>query len=176
VLASAALADTFLAQGNRVGLLVYGKYLHWTFPAYGRIQREKILHSLAEARIGGSEIFASLSHLPARLFPVNSQIVVVSPLASDDLSTLVHLRARGYQVMVISPDPVNFELAHLAPGPEVTQAARILGMERDLLIRQLRRAGIQALDWDVTQPFDQVVRYSLSRAPQAMRAVGRLKE
>lgn len=174
VLAAAALADTFLSQGNRVGLLVYGKYLHWTLPAYGKIQREKILHALAEARIGGSEIFASLRHLPARLFPVNSQIVVVSPLAGDDLQALVQLRARGYQVLVVSPNPVTYELAQLASTREVTQAARILAMERTLLIRQMRRAGIQALDWDVTQPFDQLVRQSLSRAPQTMRAFGRL--
>ncbi len=174
VLAAAALTDTFLAQGNRVGLLIYGKYLHWTLPAYGKIQREKVLHALAGARTGNSDIFASLAHLPARLFPLNSQIVVVSPLASDDLGTLVHLRARGYQVMVVSPNPVNYELAHLAPRQEVKQAARILTLERALVIQQLRRAGIQVLDWDVTQPFDQLVRHSLSRAPQVMRAVGSL--
>ncbi len=50
-----------LSQGNRLGLLVYGKYLHWTLPAYGKLQREKILHALAEARSGGSDIFASLA-------------------------------------------------------------------------------------------------------------------
>ena len=174
VLAAAALSDAFLAQGNRVGLLVYGKYLHWTLPAYGKLQREKILHALAGARSGGSDIFASLAHLPTRLFPVNSQIVVVSPLTTDDLGTLVHLRARGYQVMVISPDPVRYEMTHLRPGDEVRKAARILRLERDLLLKHLRRAGIQTLDWDVSQPFDQVVRHSLSRAPQQLRALGRL--
>jgi uncharacterized repeat protein (TIGR01451 family) len=172
VLAASALADAFLMQGNRVGLLVYGKYLHWTLPAYGKLQREKILHALAGARSGGSDIFANLGHLPTRLFPINSQIVVVSPLAADDLGTLVHLRARGYQVMVISPNPVLFEMAHLPSMVEVQQAARILRLERDLLLKHLRRAGIQTLDWDVSQPFDQVVRHSLSRTPQHMQAVG----
>lgn len=174
VLAASALADAFLMQGNRVGLLVYGKYLQWTLPAYGKLQREKILHTLAAARPGGSDIFANLGHLPTRLFPINSQIVVVSPLAADDLGTLVHLRARGYQVMVISPDPVSFEIKHLAERHEVQQAARILRLERDLLLNRLRRAGIQTLDWDVSQPFDLAVRYSLSRAPQHMQAAGRL--
>jgi uncharacterized protein (DUF58 family) len=172
VLAAAALTDAFLAQGNRVGLLVYGKYLHWTLPAYGKLQREKILHALAGARSGGSDIFANLGHLPTRLFPINSQIVVVSPLVTDDLGTLVHLRARGYQVMVVSPNPVSFELTHLAERMEVQQAARILRLERDLLIKQLRRAGIQTLDWDVSHPFDQAMRHSLSRTPQHMQAVG----
>jgi uncharacterized protein (DUF58 family) len=174
VLAAAALTDAFLAQGNRVGLLVYGKYLHWTIPAYGKLQREKLLHALAAARSGSSDIFADLGHLPTRLFPLNSQIVVVSPLAPDDLGTLVHLRARGYQVMLISPDAVSFETAHLKPVAEVRQAARIVRIERDLLLKNLRRAGIQTLDWDVSQPFDQVVRRSLSHPPQWLRAVGKV--
>ena len=174
VLAASALADAFLMQGDRVGLLVYGKYLHWTLPAYGKLQRQKMLHTLAAARTGDSDIFANLGHLPTRLFPLNSQIVVVSPLVPDDLETLVHLRARGYQVMVVSPNPVSFETARLSQRTEVRQAARILRLERDLLLMRLRRAGIQTLDWDVSQPFDQAVRYSLSRPPQTLRAVGRM--
>jgi uncharacterized repeat protein (TIGR01451 family) len=174
VLAAAALTDAFLAQGNRVGLLVYGQYLNWMVPAYGKLQREKILHTLAAARSGGSDIFANLGHLPTRLFPVNSQIVVISPLAPDDLGTLVHLRARGYQVMLVSPNPVSFEMSNLRPVAEVQQAARILRLERDLLLKNLRRAGIQTLDWDVSQPFDLAVRHSLSRPPHWLRAVGRM--
>lgn len=174
ILAAAALADAFLTQGNRVGLLLYGKYLHWTFPAYGKIQREKILHTLAAARPGGSDIFANLGHLPTRLFPVNSQMVVISPLATDDLDTLVKLRARGYQVMVISPDPVEFEAKNLPHKKEIRQAARVVRIERELLLMRLRRAGIQILDWDVSQPFDQVVRHSLLRPPQLLRVIGNI--
>jgi uncharacterized protein (DUF58 family) len=172
VLAAAALTDAFLSQGNRVGLLVYGQYLQWTLPAYGKFQREKILHALAAARSGGSDIFANLGHLPTRLFPVNSQIVMVSPLVPDDLGVLVQLRARGYQVMAVSPDPVKFELANLPASKEVDQAARVVKLERDLLLRKLQRAGVQLLDWDVSQPFDQVVRRSLGRPPRQAQAVG----
>jgi hypothetical protein len=31
------------------------------------------------------------------------------------------------------------------------------------LIRSLRRAGLQVVNWEVSQPFDQVVRRSLNR-------------
>ncbi|MEW5938863.1 MAG: DUF58 domain-containing protein [Chloroflexota bacterium] len=173
VLAAATLADAFLTQGNRVGLLVYGQYLHWTVPGYGKRQREKIMHALAEARSGGSDIFANLGHLPTRLFPVNSQIVVVSPLAEDDLNVLVQLRARGYQVMAVSPNPAAFELSFLPKRAEVSQAARVVQLERDLLLRKLNRAGVQLLDWDVSVPFDKAVRQSLGRPPQQARALGR---
>lgn len=173
VQASAALATAFLMQGNRVGLLLYGQYLHWTLPGYGKLQRERILHALASARHGGSDIFSNLAHLPTRLFPINSQIVFVSPLMNEDLNVLVQLRARGYQVLVVSPDPVSFETSHLPRIAQVEQAARIVRIARDLLLAQLKRAGIQLLNWDVSQPFDQAVRHSLSRPPQWLRAVGR---
>ncbi|HEX2696711.1 MAG TPA: DUF58 domain-containing protein, partial [Anaerolineales bacterium] len=98
VLAAGALADALLTQGNRVGLLVYSQYLQWTLPGYGKLQRERILHALSHAQTGSSQIFDGLQYLPTRMFPAESQIVLVSPLAQDDYLPLVQLRARGYQV------------------------------------------------------------------------------
>jgi uncharacterized protein (DUF58 family) len=163
VLAAAALADAFIAQGNRVGLLVYSHFLGWTWPGYGKLQRERILQALAHAQPGSSQVFSGLEHLRARLFPAESQIVLISPLVADDYEVLVQLRARGYRVMVVSPDPVTFEQAYLPARPEVDLAARVIRMERELLIRSLRRAGLQVVNWEVSQPFDQVVRRSLNR-------------
>jgi len=163
VQAAAALTDALLAQGNRVGLLVYAAFLRWTIPGYGKIQREKILFSLAHARPGGSEVFADLEHLPTRMFPSESQIILISPLHEDDISPLVQLRAQGYQVLVVSPNPVKFELSYLPKNRNVELAARMIQMERALLMQKVGHAGIQVLDWDVIEPFDQVVKKRLSR-------------
>ncbi|MCI0524137.1 MAG: DUF58 domain-containing protein, partial [Acidobacteria bacterium] len=124
VQAAAALTDALLAQGNRVGLLVYAAFLRWTLPGYGKIQREKILFSLAHARPGGSDVFADFQHLPTRLFPPESQIILVSPLHEDDLMPLVYLRAQGHQVLVVSPNPVKFELSYLPKNRNVDLAGR----------------------------------------------------
>jgi uncharacterized protein (DUF58 family) len=175
VQAAASLADAFLAQGNRVGMLVYSIYLNWVLPAYGKVQREKILQALARARPGGSDVFAGLQHIPTRLFPSHSQIVLVSPLNEDDLSPLLQLRANGYQVLTVAPDPVSFELSFLPKRMEVDLAARVIRMERDLLLRKLRRAGVQVLDWDITHPFDQLVQRELSRIPAWLQMHGSLK-
>ena len=172
VLAAAALADALLSQGNRVGLLNYGRFLHWTFPGYGKIQRERILQALTHAQVGSSTVFSELEYIPARLFPTHSQIILVSPLDAEDVKVLVQLRARGYQVMVVSPDPIAFELSYLPKNESVDQAARLLRMERKLLIHKLQRAGIQVLDWDISQPFDQVVKRRLGRPPALLRAIG----
>jgi uncharacterized protein (DUF58 family) len=173
VQASAALMDALLMQGNRVGLLVYAAFLNWTFPGYGKLQREKILYSLAHARPGGSDIFANFQYLPTRLFPPESQIVLVSPLHEDDLTPLVQLRAKGYQVLVVSPNPVKFELSYLPQNRNVTLAGRVIQIDRIVLLQKIQRAGIQVLDWDVAVPFDQVVKRSLSHPPAWLRAVGR---
>jgi uncharacterized protein (DUF58 family) len=172
VVAAASLADAFLAQGNRVGLLAYGRYLDWTLPAYGKLQRERILQALAHAKIGGSPVFSGLEHIPVRLFPANSQVVLVSPLDAGDLEILVQLRARGYQVMVISPDPVSFELSYLPDNPNTRLAGRIVRMEREVLIKKLQHAGVQVLDWNISHPFDQVVKRRLGPPPPLLRAIG----
>lgn len=174
VLAAASLADALLSQGNRVGLLLYASYLGWTFPGYGRIQREKILYALANAKAGSSQVFSDLEHIPTRLFPAASQIIFVSPLVDDDLRPLIQLRAEGYSVLVVSPNAVKFEMSYLpSSNTHVNLAGRIIHMERVLLLQKLQRAGIQILDWDVTEPFDLLVRRRLGHLPMWLRAIGR---
>lgn len=174
VQAAASLADALLSQGNRVGLLLYAAYLRWTFPGYGKVQRERILHALANARTGESQVFYDLMYIPTRLFPPESQIMFVSPLVDDDLQPLIQLRAHGYDVLVVSPNPVKFELSYLpADNSNVALAGRVLQMERSLLLQRLQRAGIHVVDWDVKEPFDSVVRRRLGRVPLWLRAYGK---
>jgi uncharacterized protein (DUF58 family) len=172
--AAASLADALLNQGNRVGLLLYASYLSWTFPGYGKVQRERILHALANAKIGASQVFSDLEHIPTRLFPAESQLVFVSPLTEDDLKPLVKLRSQGYHVLVVSPNPVKFELSYLtSSNPSVNLAGRVIHMERLLLLQRLQRANIHVLDWDVSEPFDLLVKRRLGRSPIWLRTVGR---
>ncbi len=170
--AAASLADAFLFQGNRVGLLLYSNFLAWTYPDYGKVQRERILQALARAQPGDSQVFTALEYIPTRLFPPESQIVVVSPLTEDDLLPLRKLRALGYQVMVISPDPVSLEMSYLEHSPAVEMARRIVSMERRLLLQRARRAGVQVMDWNIHQPLDLAVQKSLGRPPGWLQAIG----
>ncbi len=186
-LAAAALADAFLAHGNRVSLLIYGRFLQWTLPGYGKVQRERILRALATAEMGDSQAFADLDNIPTRLFPAQSQVVLISPLLpraspltreeADDLDVLIRLRARGYQVMVISPDPVAFEVSlmraeprYKAVLPDIELATRIVRIERRLMLQRLQRAGVQIVNWDVSKPFEQTMHSHLGRPLAYLRA------
>lgn len=174
VQAAASIADALLTQGNRVGLLLYATYLGWTFPGYGKLQRERILHALANAKTGESQVFSNIEYIPTQLFPSQSQIVFVSPLMEDDLRPLIRLRAQGYDVLVVSPDPVKFELSYLPnSNSDVELAGRVLQMERLVLLQRLQRANIHVIDWDVKEPFDHVVKRRLGRTPVWLRRLGR---
>ncbi len=165
VQATATLADAFLTNGNRVGLFIYGGSVNWTFPGYGRVQRERILQALARARIQHSQVFEGLDLLPTRLFPIRSQLVVVSPLRADDVDDIVRLRARGYRVMLIVPDPVEFEARSLEGLEEIEAAIRITRLQRANLHRRLSRAGVQVLEWQTDTPFHVRASRVLGRRP-----------
>jgi len=162
VSAAGALSDIFLQDGNRVGLLVYGAGLSIAFPGMGKIQRERILQVLARAETGFSYALEKLDYLPTRFFPPRSQIVLVSPLIPEDVPVLGFLRARGYAVLVVSPNPIRFEAPN-APSTSTEELAyRCAQSERDLLLNSLRRSGVQVVDWDVTQPLESLVRATLA--------------
>lgn len=169
VQATAALAEAFLNDGNRVGLLVYGFGLHRTFPGYGKVQHERIMQALGQARTGHNFALESLRYLPTRFFPAGSQLVMISPLLSSDITAITRLRASGYDILVVSPDPVDFEAQHL--GVKDEPAYRLACIERSLLLHRVQRLGVRLLDWPVSQPFAPLVRARLSRAPAAQRVV-----
>jgi uncharacterized protein (DUF58 family) len=148
---AAALADAFLNDGNRVSLLVYGFGMDRVFPGYGKAQRERILRCLAEARTGRNYPLESLNYLPTRLFPARSQLVIVSPLSRHDAPQLIRLQAAGYDVLIVSPDPVAFQAQAMASERNIKEAVRIANVERSFLLRKLNRAGIQVIDWKVDQ-------------------------
>jgi uncharacterized protein (DUF58 family) len=162
--AAATLAESFLSYGNRVGLLIYGGGRIWVHPGYGKMQRERIMQALAGVELHDRVIDKELDNLPTRLFPARSQLVLISSLLFKDLSTLVSLRAHGYPLFVISPDPIEFERKLLGDSRLVAQATRYARLERDYFLRELRRAGAGVFEWRVEEPFHLAAHYALSRA------------
>lgn len=152
VRAAASVAQFTLAQGNRVGLLHYGRALEWTYPGHGNRQRERLFQALACARLGDKSVFEGFEYLPQKLFPARSQLILVSPLLPGDVEALRRLRAHGHYLTVISPNPVLFE-ARLVPRSPVRDAAlRLALLERRTTVHALRRSWITVVDWDTDKP------------------------
>lgn len=161
--AAAALAQNFLDDGNRVSLLVYGSGVIRVFPGYGRVQRDRILNALAKAQPGVNFALESLTNLPTRFFPTQSQLVLISPLLPEDIPVILNMRARGYALMLVSPDPVSFESAK--SGMSSKPAHRLAAAERTLMLKQARQAGAQVVDWHIAQPLESTIREALARQP-----------
>ena len=128
------------------------------------------MQAITRAEIGETQAFSELI-VPRRLFPAHSQMVLVSPLQTDDAEALFKLRAMGYPVIVVAPDPVSYELRRLPDTPATRLAARIVQLERQLMLRRVRRSGVQVISWDVDVAFEQVVSAALSRPPSYLRAL-----
>ncbi len=161
--ATAALAENFLDDGNRVSLLIYGSGMSRVLSGYGRMQRDRILRELSKATLNINYALGSLEHLPTRLFPAKSQIVLVSPLLPEDIPVILNMRAHGYAVIVVSPDPIAYENALAQNFSSI--AYRIARAERRFMLSHLRQSGVQTVDWVIDQPFELVVRENLTRMP-----------
>ena len=162
--AAATLADACLNDGNRVGLFIYGRAINWTFPGYGNVQKERILLSLANAKLGQHQVFDKLENLPLSFFPALSQLIFISPLQKDDLPTLFLLRSRGYQVLVISPN--TFILKNImTDDPDSQIGWRLACLERNLMLQRLKQGGVKVLSWSIDIPFTQIMNaYSIANA------------
>jgi len=163
VRAAASLAAHFLRQGNRVGYLSYGDYLKWVFPTTGRIQLERILRALAAARLSNRSAFEELRRIPTRLFASGSQLILLSTLQhTEDIEVPAQLAARGYSVLLIYLNPLPMERSSLPDTTSTDLALRILRMKRNSVMSFLAGAGVETIDWDITQPLAAIL-YAMSR-------------
>jgi uncharacterized protein (DUF58 family) len=162
VSAALSLAEAFLKEGNRVALLGYGYGIGRVGPGLGKVQLRRITTALAHAATGWNYALESLDSLPTRMFPVRSQIVLVTPLRAGDGRMLRALRTRGYSLLVVSPViPGDAGLGGSGGLDEL--ARRIARLERTLLVAELRRAGVHVVDWPIDRPLSGTLRSALAR-------------
>ena len=152
VRAALGVAERVLESKNRVGLIVQRDVLDWVPPAFGRKQLYRILDHLIHVHAGGEWPLAYVTWVLTRYFPQDALIVLISPLTDPSFEEgVLRLAARGYDITVLSPSPLEIERQFLDRSPSRDTAYRILLMERANLIAQLRRVA-QVVDWDPRTP------------------------
>lgn len=127
-----------LDDGHRVGLTVLGGDT-WHPPASGRAHETRLRHALATVpgtpRTNGER--APASALRTRL-PGDAHVVLCSPLCDDESAAVAReLAAAGWSTTVVSDDPTTAG----------TAGERLARAERTTRVRDLRRAGLQVVDW-----------------------------
>jgi len=160
VSAVASLSEKILKDGNRVSLLVFGEIISSIFPGYGKGQLSLLQRKLARAKLGGNPPFSYLEYFPTKLFPAHSMIIIFSTADSRDLETYARLLAFGYEVLLISPDPVHFT-SQIYPETEFNSfALRVARVERVIQLKQLLNLGVNVINWQVNQPLETALRKS----------------
>lgn len=162
--AAGQLADSLLAEGNRVGLATIADDWSWLAPGGGAGHRERLLERLGTPDAGedddprdrsfGRERY--VRQLRRRL-PAESQVVAVSPVLDPDAIWICRqLHAHGYEVTLVSPDPTS------GPSPGAT----VDRIERRERLSTLRDAGIRVVDW----PHGDSLSATLERARRGWRS------
>ncbi len=159
--ATASLAEVFLRYGNRVSLLLFQEAPVMLYPGYGKTQLNRIVRTLTRATPRADGSLNSLQSMPTHLFSNHSLIVILSALNRGDWRLFPRLRAFGYQVLLISPDPIDFIRQSLPDDPLTKLAVRLTWVERQLEIRKITQLRVPVIDWQVSQPLAPLVRKAL---------------
>ena len=150
VAAAHGIAESFLREKARVGLAVYGEFLDAVPFAGGRTQRLRIRTALQAVRLaslpGPTERCAVSLR---RYFSPGVTTIVFSSLADEESRYLVlHLRRRGFPVVVLSPSPLPIVMARPTLSTEeealISRIAHL--MRRDRIARTWEEAPV--VDWN----------------------------
>lgn len=166
VSAVASLAEDYLMKGNRVSLLVFGKPISHIFPGYGKQQLYSIKAKLASVQLGSYVSFDYIKYFPVKLFPPRSVIVVFSSVNARDLDVYTRLRSFSYDVLLISPDPVDIASRRRASNDINRLAARISRVERTILLNKLISKSVKVIDWQIDDPLEQAINRFLGSSVQ----------
>jgi uncharacterized protein (DUF58 family) len=153
VRAAASLAGHYLERKDRVGLISFGGYLNWLLPSSGLVQLYRIVDSLLDTEIILSYAWKGADVIPPRTLPPKALVVALSPLLDDRaVTTLLDLRARGFDLAVVEVSPIPF--ASSAEGEREELAYRLWHMKREALRSRYERVGVPVVEWRAGEPLE----------------------
>ena len=136
---AASLCTQLIAQGNRVGLSVYGTVRTWVSPGFGKRHLLRLLDSLALVKPGAASLPIKyvVESVVAAVLPVRSLVLLISPMAGDEVVGMIEtLTAKGYNVACFAPS-LRTELSQSSLALEI--ALGIFATERKLRVRRIER-------------------------------------
>jgi uncharacterized protein (DUF58 family) len=169
---AAALAATYLARKDRVGLIEYGGQPRWLKPGSGRAQLQRLLDTLLDASVVFTYVTRDLELLPARILPPQALVVALSPLLDTRFVRAAgDLAARGFDLVVIAVSPVAVTRRAVTDSAVADVAARLWALEHRARLDAYRRRGLTIVDWDGVSALD--VPLAALRRPRLRRVAVR---
>jgi uncharacterized protein (DUF58 family) len=146
VRAATSLAHRYLERKDRVGLVGFGGRVSWLVPSSGTLQLYKVVDSLLQSEVVMSFTTWDVSILPPRSLPPKALVLALSPLLDwRSASTLLDVRARGFDLVVVEVSPVPF----VRPGRDARAqlAHRVWQLSREALRARYEQAGVPVVEW-----------------------------
>jgi uncharacterized protein (DUF58 family) len=171
VRAAAALAEEYLRQKDRVGLVSLGGMLSWLQPGTGIRQLYRIVDSLLESGIVSNYAWSGIDLLPVRVLPPQALVIALSPLLEERAGrALLDLRARGFDLAVIDVSPLDRVPAGRTETDQI--AFRIWKLRQASMRSRLERAGVPVASWAEAKPLAAAIEEvrSFRRHPVRARA------
>jgi uncharacterized protein (DUF58 family) len=156
VRAAATLAERYLQERDRVGLISFGGILRWLRPSMGTVQRYRIVESLIETDVVFSYAWKEIAVIPPAVLPPKALVIALTPLLDERVThALLDLRARHFDLAVIEVSAAPFiSQSKEAPGD---LAYRIWQLDREVMREQFRRLGVSVAEWRDGQPLEQPI-------------------
>jgi uncharacterized protein (DUF58 family) len=138
---AATLAERYLRQRDRIGLIGFGGSLRWLLPSTGIRQVYRIVDALLDTTLFLSYVWKDLDIIPPRTLPPKALVIAISPLLDPrTVQALFDLRGRGFDLAILDISPVPF----VGAGREETDrlAFRLWKLHREALHVRFRRIGV----------------------------------
>jgi uncharacterized protein (DUF58 family) len=172
VRAAAALAQRYLRERHRVGVIGFGGTLRWLRPGTGVRQLYQISEALIATQISFSFAWKDVSFIPHGTMPPQATVVALSPLIDERyVQALFDLLRRRFDVCVLEVAAQSF----LAPARNERErlAQRIWLLERETLLDRYRELGASVVSLDGERTLESAVDETLRFRRQARLVVGR---
>src|SRR4029077_17297788 len=151
VRAAATLAHLYLQRKDRVGLVGFGGYLSWILPPSGARQLYATADTLLTSDIVHSFALRGVDVLPPRTLPPKALVLALTPLLDDRAAAaLLHLRARGYDLIGVEVSPV--EIVEQEPGSRLELPHRLWRLSREALRWRYEQVGVRVVLWRDDEP------------------------
>ncbi len=153
---AASLAEQYLAQRDRVGLVSFGALVRWLSPASGRRRFYHIIEALLETEVALSFAWKGIEVLPRGSLPPQALVIALTPLLDErSVGALLDLRRRGFDLVVIDVSPLTFVAERR--GAASSLALRLWKLWREALRYRFEELGVPVVEWDGQVPLATVV-------------------
>jgi len=151
VRAAAGLAEHYLREKDRVGVVSFGGRLNWLLPGTGPTQLYRVLDAILESEIVVSFAWKDVDIVPRRMLPPHALVIALTPLLDDRaVAALLDLRARGFDLVVIEVSPLRF----IQPGSrEIDRLAyRLWRLKREAVRARFEAVAAPVALWEDDRP------------------------